>query len=425
MIKILLEYWQKKVKIVDSSGMFKVICLIGMILAVGLTAFCEIAFIHSGDYLLFFIINLFLVIYNKPTILNNIQRLRNVTFFINRKVLKRYIFFEVLKENALLVVGSIANGITMCYAVFTGKAMVVTALLLIPVNYYLLEVYQSYQKILILFLTGGLTVGAIYQNSILLLLIIGGDVTYLYMTFHKKLLQSVYADRFHDVFLRSGRIGVCKVDALYFLRMPLDKVLEMLYTILLLGIAMYYLNIEIVYYLVLVLFMVEIELIQEEKMKEFEVFYNTRNFLELSSLSKEKKYLISQDFNYALKYMFVLFWVCIIQSAMHGGGIRVIVMSINFLTLLLGISYRYYTATNLALKHRVDVKQTWFRLVMLYIILFSLAPFIFADTLEALKGYHVVYGYIFAVVMNILLFVVKIERITGAANYEYKQERME
>lgn len=425
MIDILLGYWQKKIKLVDSRGLFKGICLIGMLLAAGLTAFCEIAFLHSDQYLLFLIINLFLIIYNKPTILNSIQRLRNVGFFINRDVLKRYIFFEVLKENALIVVWGAANIITVCYAMVTGKGIIVIALLLIPVNYYLLEVYQSYQKILLLLLLGGLAIGAVYQNLIVLSAVIGADIVYLYRTFHRCLLQSIYADRYQSAFSKSGKISVCKADMLYFLRMPLDKVIEMLYTILLFGVVMYYLKIEMVYYLVVVLFLVEIEILQEEKMKEFEIFYNQRNFLEISSLSGSKKYFLSQEFNHALKYIFILFWIYIIQSVMHGCGIQEFIMSINFLILLIGISYRYYAATNLSLKYRTDIKQSWFRLAMLYIILFSLAPFIFAEVLEALEGYRRIYGYLFAMVMDIVLFAVKVEKLTGAANYECKQENTE
>lgn len=145
MVDILFEHWRRKIKIIDDKGLYRVLHCVVTFLAVGLTTFCDILFLNRNDEVLFFILNIFLFIYNKPTILSNIQRKRNVFLLLDVSTLKRYIMFELLKENPLIIVAIFTNLLTFVYALFLHKAVVVLTMILIMVDYYFIEIYQSYQ----------------------------------------------------------------------------------------------------------------------------------------------------------------------------------------------------------------------------------------------------------------------------------------
>lgn len=307
MLEILFENWQKKLKLVDDKKLFKVLFLIGGLLSIGLTVVCECYVLQSNDYVLFIIINGFLVIYNKPTILCNIQRKRNIVFLINRSSLMRFVTFEVLSENVLIIVAIVSSGICLIYESFLGNAIVVVALLLIPLNYYLIDVYSKYQKLLLVICIVILSVLLIYKLELLMIIFGLANVFYLYKTFHSQLIVSIFSDQHKRIFTGKSDINIYRVALMYFLRMPLDKFVELFYEILLFGIALHYIDVNSAYYIVIILFIVEIEIIQEEKMKEFAIFYNKRNFLELSKCKKYKLFFRSTEFNHALKYFFILF----------------------------------------------------------------------------------------------------------------------
>lgn len=418
MVDILFNYWQKKIKIIDDRVLYKIIHLIGMLLIIGLTILCNILFLNNKDYILFFILNLFLVIYNKPTILANIQRKRNVVFLLNIQSRKRFVTFEILKENPLIIVAIISNLITIVYSLFSNRFIEMFAIILLIINCYLLEIYQKYHKVMLLVLIGFMVASLFGEYRIFILLLIGINIVYLFNTFYQQLLESIYSNKYNTVFISRYRIDIYRVPLLYFLRMPLDKLIEILLEILLLGVMLYFFDIGIVIYTAIAIFTVDMELLQDEKLKEFDIFYGKRNFMELTKLSKIKMYFFSLEFNHAIQCMFLLFWIFCIQIFKNGSEFKTILMSINLTLLVLGISYRFYATTDIILKNRTDVRRTWFRLVMLYLILFNMTPFIFLSTLEAIEGYSIIYGFIFSFFIDLILFIVKIEKITGVLGNE-------
>ncbi len=424
-VDILFEHWRRKIRIIDDEGLYRVLHCIVTILAIGLTTFCDILFISKKDYILFFILNVFLFIYNKPTILGNIIRRRNVFLLLDSTTLKRYVMFEALKENPLIVVSIFANLFTLVYSLFINKSFVVLLMILLMIDYYVIEIYQRYQKMCLLLFIGCLVLSLFGTYPIIMFAAIMGNIIYLYKTFYKQLLERIYANKYHGIFIRRDEINASRVDMLYFLRMPLDKVIEILYEILLFGVALYYLDIGLVSYLVIAIFMVEIELLQAEKMEAFEQFYGQRNFMELTRLSKLKKFALSLEFNNAIKYIFLSFWIFCIQIFMNKFSINTMFIFFNLVVLIIGISYRSYCATDIVLKNRTDIRQSWFRLVMLYLVLFNLAPFIFSGTLMKLEGYCVIYGNLFACCINLIMFLVKVEKITNVLGEERIDENNE
>ena len=207
MLEILFENWQKKLKLVDDKKLFKVLFLIGGLLSIGLTVVCECYVLQSNDYVLFIIINGFLVIYNKPTILCNIQRKRNIVFLINRSSLMRFVTFEVLSENVLIIVAIVSSGICLIYESFLGNAIVVVALLLIPLNYYLIDVYSKYQKLLLVICIVILSVLLIYKLELLMIIFGLANVFYLYKTFHSQLIVSIFSDQHKRIFTGKSDIN--------------------------------------------------------------------------------------------------------------------------------------------------------------------------------------------------------------------------
>ena len=208
MVDILFNYWQKKIKIIDDRVLYKIIHLIGMLLIIGLTILCNILFLNNKDYILFFILNLFLVIYNKPTILANIQRKRNVVFLLNIQSRKRFVTFEILKENPLIIVAIISNLITIVYSLFSNRFIEMFAIILLIINCYLLEIYQKYHKVMLLVLIGFMVASLFGEYRIFILLLIGINIVYLFNTFYQQLLESIYSNKYNTVFISRYRIEI-------------------------------------------------------------------------------------------------------------------------------------------------------------------------------------------------------------------------
>jgi hypothetical protein len=140
--------------------------------------------------------------------------------------------------------------------------------------------------------------------------------------------------------------------------------------------------------------------------------------MELTGLSKLEKFTLSLEFNNAVKYIFLSFWCFCIQIFMNKFSINSMVIFFNLVVLILGISYRFYGATDIVLKNRVDIRQSWFRLVIMYLAFFNLTPFIFSSILMELEGYRMIYGYLFAFSINLIMLLVKVEKITKVLGKE-------
>ena len=421
MSEILYKIWIKKFKVIDDLHLFKLFFLCGMGLFTLLVILCEILLLNSNDYLLLFIINALLIVYNKPTILSNIQRKISTTFFIEKKVLSRYILFQVLKENFFIIAATIAFCIVFVYSFFVFKPIHLCAILFLTINIYLLDVYKGLYKIALLFFSVIdiflLLTNVSYILPVFALASICNSI-FIWNTFYNQLINSIFRNKYTNVLSGKCRITAIHANILFMLRMSLDKVIELIFQVVLLCIASRFADISIIYFILVAIFIVDIELISDEKMKEFQFYYNKRNFLSSTGISNIRRFVSSMEFNYVIKYAIILFLISLSYAGINGFMPELLWMYGNLMMLFYAVAYRYYLATDNALKSKTDLKSTWFRLIMLYLILFNLAPYIFVDTLNTISGYKNIYGYIFTVFINLLLLFVKVEKLAGGDHFD-------
>lgn len=105
MYRILLKIWKQKIKVIDDEYFFRIgsyIFFMGFTVCICMG---EIYFLKSGDYLTAAMLNVFLIIYNKPTILCHVVQRKNISFMIKTHVYLKFLLFQILRENPMLKIG--------------------------------------------------------------------------------------------------------------------------------------------------------------------------------------------------------------------------------------------------------------------------------------------------------------------------------
>ena len=255
-----------------------------------------------------------------------------------------------------------------------------------------------------------------------LLLLVGINAWYLYKTFHREVLSAVFINRRRNIFIGKGEVTIRRVNSLFFLRMPFQEIIEFLFEIILVCAVRYFIQADIAFYLFIAVFLVDIELVQDEKMKNYDNYYGKSQFLNFTKITELQKFLLSVEFNYVIKYALLSLPLLIIEITSHSWDLYFGFAYINILLLVFAISQRYYRATNCVLKIRKLIEHTWFRMVMLYLVLFDLAPLLFEKVLLKLEGYQPYYGCIFTACVTAVMLFVKIENIVKVAGGDVNEK---
>ena len=415
MLQVLLGVWKKKIKIIDDESLFKALSAIGLAIFIIFATFSEIYLINHNEFILMILLNVFLIIYNKPTILCAVIQQKNAAFMINRKTFFRFILFQILRENTLLIAFVVIQAVVFLYSLYSLKFAVILAIWVLAGDIYLFDLYSREKKLFLLLLGVCVFVLTVNYNIWVLSLLVGINAWYLYKTFHREVLNAIFINRRRDIFIGKGEVTIRRVNSLFFLRMPFQEILEFLFEIILVCIVRYFIHTDIAFYIFIAVFLVDIELVQDEKMKNYDSYYGKSQFLNFTKITEMQKFLLSVEFNYVIKYALLSLPLLIIEITSHSWDLYFGFMYINILLLIFAISHRYYHATNCVLKIRKMIEHTWFRMVMLYLVLFDLAPVLFEKVLLKLEGYQPYYGCIFTACVTALMLFVKIENIVKVA----------
>ncbi|TGY87129.1 hypothetical protein E5329_26965 [Petralouisia muris] len=422
MIQVLLGVWKKKIKIIDDESLFKALSAMSLAVFTIAVAICEIYLMNRNEFIIMILLNAFQIIYNKPTILCSVMQQKNAAFMIKKKTFFRFVLFQILKENALLVAFVVIQAVVFLYSLFSLKFAIILAIWVLAVDIYLLEIYSREKKLLLLLLSVCVFVWTIHYNMWVLLFMTAVNARYLYGTLHREVLDYVFINRRRDVFIGKSEVTIRRVNSLFFLRMPFQEILEFLYEIILVCTVRYFIQTDIAFYLFIAVFLVDIELVQDEKMKNYDNCYGKSLFLNFTKITEMQKFLLSVEFNCVIKYVLLSLPLLIIEITSHTWDLYFGFSYINILILVFAISHRYYCATDCVLKVRKLIEHTWFRMVMLYLVLFDLAPLLFEKVLWKLDGYQPLYGCVFTACITVLVLFVKVENIVKVAGEDVNEK---
>lgn len=423
MFQVLLGAWKKRIKIVEDESLFKTVFLGGLAVLIIVIAACEIYLMRNKEYFIMLLLGAFLVIYNKPTILCSMIQRKNASFMLKKAVFFRFAIFQILRENVLIVVFSAAQIPVFLYALYSIKFAVVLAMWVFAVDIYLLDIYQREKKLVLLLLGACICGWTISYNMWVLLLMVTLNVWYIYGTFHKEVITSIFINRTRDVLVRKKKLSIRMVNSLFFLRMPFQEILQFLFAIILVCVARQFAQVDVVFYLFIAVVLVDMELIQDDKMKNYDHYYGKSLFLSFTQITGKQKFLLSVEFCYAMKYMLLSLPLLVIEIHSHLWDLYFGFEYINILVLIVAISIRYYHATECALNAKKLIEHTWFRMVMLYLVLFDLTPILFKSVLLGLDWYEVYYGCIFSACVTMLVLFAKIENIVKVTGEGFVEKR--
>lgn len=205
------------------------------------------------------------------------------------------------------------------------------------------------------------------------------------------------------------------------LRMSFQEFFQFLFGIGMICVISQLVENNILLYLLIVIFIIEIELMQNDKMVNYDTSYGKNLFSHFVKINFVKKFCLSAEFYYGIKYTILSIVLLVVQIISDRFDLEFGFAYINFLLVLFAVAYRYYNAVNYALELRKTMEHTWFQMCMIYMILVDLSPSIFQDTLKRISGYCIGYGNVFSIAVTIILFVVKVEnmiRVSGCSVHE-------
>jgi len=411
MIDILFEQWRKAVKIFDDNKFYKVVhCCTLSFLTVCLL-WLDVQLLSNNEVLIFLIINCFLFIYNKPTFYLMLKNKRSNSFFPNGVAFKRYIVFELLRLNPFFPVFLVSMFFSLMYSIRCERILSLMGILVIMIDIFIIDLYMGIYKLVIISLMI-ITAYMVYHgsgifilmDSLINILVIGKTLVARYKLF----LSNKGASGFC---YRKDKLKISNRNLLFFLRMPLEKILEILFESIIFGIAIKYVSLPIVCYLIISTFIVDMELLQEEKIGDINYYFGKQSFISVLKKSRLFNYFLSEEFLIMVNNIITILIIMgfsIYRSLINRFSLF---LFLNLIFLMVVVSYRYFNATSKVLSIKCDITQSLYRLTMLYTILITLSPFIFRDILVGISWYTELYGMIFAVIMNIFIFVLDIEKL--------------
>lgn len=411
MYRILLKIWKQKIKVIDDAYFFRIgsyVFFMGFAVCICIG---EIYFLNADDYLTAAILNVFLIIYNKPTVLCHVVQRKNIPFMIKPQVYLKFFLFQILRENPILIPYVAAQSFVLIYSVVTMKFYFVAEMCMIAIDLYLLDIYQRENKFLILIFGICNFIGIIKIRRWQMGLLALGNALFLYCSFQKELLNTILTDGKRSVFINNRKMTILKNSTLMLLRMSFQEFFQFLFGIGMICVISQLVENNILLYLLIVIFIIEIELMQNDKMVNYDTSYGKNLFSHFVKINFVKKFCLSAEFYYGIKYTILSIVLLVVQIISDRFDLEFGFAYINFLLVLFAVAYRYYNAVNYALELRKTMEHTWFQMCMIYMILIDLSPVIFQDTLKKINGYCIGYGNVFSIIVTVILFMAKIENL--------------
>lgn len=362
MYVLLLKYWSNKLKITDDKNIFILFLFIFSAIVFISIFFIELLCINKKDITSLIILLTLIMQYNKNIIVSAIMDIRKSTFLIKKKTMFRFVFFQIMKENFMVIPTAILTFFMAIAAFFVNPIMAVWIILLLIAELaaYFIDSWIALNR----------------RNN--------KRVQYKRLNFASKTISSY------------STIS-------YLVRLPLEEYAEMLIELVILIFCTYNgISVIIINYFLIIFMVLEIEILEDKSMNKYDVTYGKYAFKRIAEVSRMSTFFLSDEFKVLLKYL--ILEICLFTY----GNISVL----GFLLLLYTISYRYFCCMQIVLRRRALLKNTGFRLGMMYYILFSIAPFLFEKEMhKIIDGYKMEYGVIYFVIVSFIMLCIPFEKI--------------
>lgn len=365
MYNLLLKYWKSKIKLTDDTKLFQLFLYVYVLIVLASTILLEYICIQQTDAISLIIVLTLIMQYNWDAIISAITDIRKSSFLVTgSRTGIRFVFFQIMKENFMLIPVAVIS-------VF----MVFVALVFHPI--------MALEMTLILAVEIGMYFFSIY--------------VVIYKRRHKK-------SKYKNLNILTKHKYIQSVIS-YFVRLPMEEYAEMIIQLVALLFCVYKgLSVIVVNYFLIAFMVMDIEMLQDKSMNQYDITYGKYAFREMTHISKIKKFLISDEGKVFFKNM--IFEVCLVAY----GNITLVA----FILLLCTISYRYFCCMQIVLKRRVLLRNTRFRMAMLYYILLSIAPFLFEKEMHKIfNGYQIEYGVLYFVILSIIMLCIPFEKIVN------------
>lgn len=360
-INILINYWKNKVMIIDDMQIFKLFVGVLCLISAFFIGVVESILLSQENLVALIILITLIVQYNRPTIIMHLTEKKKSLYLVsNSKTFLRFCAFQVIKQNFILPI------------------FLLVTIILTPTFLYLKSLYILFIWIIILIEL----------------------MIYIFIVKHQ--LKKQYEDKYsmdNKKWLFNSNIK--SLNLLYFSRIRIKEYLELIFQFVVLIVSAQFVSGIIVNYILLVFLVVDIELLEDQKMENYANYYGKYAVKKVAQVKKLTRFFLSEEFKIFLKYI-------LLQAAIiiYSGPKQLV-----FLLLMLAISYRYFCGIEKLLGERTLFKYTWFRLCMFYLVILALVPFIFEENFKKLAGYQPLYGYLYLIGMGILLLSVPFEKI--------------
>jgi hypothetical protein len=365
MYNLLLKYWKSKIKLTDDTKLFQLFLYVYVLIVLASTILLEYICIQQTDAISLIIVLTLIMQYNWDAIISAITDIRKSSFLVTgSRTGIRFVYFQIMKENFMLIPVAVIS-------VF----MVFVALVFHPI--------MALEMTLILAVEIGMYFFSIY--------------VVIYKRRHKK-------SKYKNLNILTKHKYIQSVIS-YFVRLPMEEYAEMIIQLVALLFCVYKgLSVIVVNYFLIAFMVMDIEMLQDKSMNQYDITYGKYAFREMTHISKIKKFLISDEGKVFFKNM--IFEVCLVAY----GNITLVA----FILLLYTISYRYFCCMQIVLKRRVLLRNTRFRMAMLYYILLSIAPFLFEKEMHKIfNGYQIEYGVLYFVILSIIMLCIPFEKIVN------------
>lgn len=412
MRKILFDIWFKKIKIIENRDVFRIFLLGILIFLIGGVVTAGVASVITGNYIILFVLAFFITQYNKPQIIADFTNKKNITLVLGEnKVCVRYLFYCIAKNNFFLL--PIIALFVCCFPVslINGNVVLLIAIIMFQFNLFWIETYIGREKALLLCFLAIYAV-TLFKNNTWCFIVEILNAVLIFKTLKKNILNKMVSKSARNYGNKKHmKVSLANLDLKYFSRLSMKEIGECVFQIVVLFILAKSYNSYVAIMIGIIFLLVELELLEDCKSKDFEYYYGKRNFYSLIQLSNFTRFRLSLEYKVMSKSILALLLLLVSYSI----GVEIngtfLLEGIGAMILEVALSFRFYKAFDVVLKQRGVFTETNFRLIIMWIMLVAVSPFLFEETLIKIEGYRMIFGSIFMLVIATGLLLFPMERV--------------
>ncbi len=378
MIINLLKINSRKIKLGSNLNIFLLIVSLLTFLFILISLFLSY---FLRDYFLTILIALFLSQYNIPLFVKSIIDNTFFHYYQSKKTMRKYIFFELIKNNPLLPLLCLFLLIELFFSIYFLDIKVILAIIIssllsfnIVANNFILKKYIKILNYISFFIVA---VSVLIQS----VYIISFIVLALSILFYININNVEFNKKEYKVTIKTNEINIKNKEFLFNSLFLKRKNLKTTYIISLIVLAYMFVgekfNLIIDYtFLIVILYLIEVELISDlnfKKLPKTTAKFYTYNF---SPLSPFEKFMLSLYFSYFILYSLILLIASLLNSYITNFSTILNFFVIVPLLLIIGIFYFIGEKITVQKKRKFNNFLSQYFIFIIIIIYFALKKYL-------------------------------------------------